>query len=97
MATDILQFFKRPDKFSRNAIEKMMEIHDLFPAALSTYYVEPENAQYPIDVKHKEFIRNGVTGEGREMLNGVFLFRLYQRKRYIPLVQPESLIDTVPF
>ena len=124
--------FKRPDKFSRNAIERMMAIHDLFVRNLrlkygvfedyeiigdqltfgeflaerkeqeyqylllqnrpwpreirgeheagmlfaappSTYYVEREKAQYPATDEHKEFIRTMVTGEGREMLNGVFL------------------------
>ncbi len=124
--------FKRPDKFSKNAIDRMIAIHDLFvrnlrlkyglfedfqvigdqltfgeflanaatqdyhylllhnrpwpreiraeheagmlfPAAPSTYYVEPESAQYPVSDEHRELIRSMVVGDGREMLNGVFL------------------------
>ena len=124
--------FKRPDKFSRNAIDRMKEIHDLFvrnlrlkyglfedyeligdqmtfgeflesvkaddyhylllqnrpwpreirgeneagklfPAPPSAYYVEPENARYPINEEHREYIRKLAVGVGKEMLNGVFL------------------------
>ena len=45
----------------------------LFPAPPSIYFAEPENARHPTPDENKEFIRKMVTGEGREMLSGVFV------------------------
>ena len=124
--------FKRPDKFSRNAIDRMVQIHDLFVRNLRLKHqlfddyrieadqmtfgemfegiagkelhflllknmpwprggaqeedaqalagtappavlVEPENPSRPVSDGSKEFIQKVASGEGRQMMTGVFV------------------------